>query len=396
MRVLCLATEFPPARGYGLARYVAAHTSALAGQGLTVDVACNNWDAGNSSYHADGVEVNNAPYVIPFKGYDWLADVLQHNVLLLGRAIEMCRRNGPYDILQVHDWLGASAAKAIKANYRLPLVVSIHDTAVGKRFGQLDATHQYIADVERWLCGLADRVLANSEFTRNELVQAYDVPDGKIDVVFAGVSPAAFETDSDVPLFKTLFCPAGERLVAFVGRLAHEKGPHILLEAIPNVLAVRPGTHFVFAGDGAMRETLERRARELGIAQHVRFTGHLAGKVLATFYHAADVVVVPSLYEPLGMVALEAMACGRPVVATQTGGLMEIAEAGQNAVTVPPNAPRELASALAQLLFNPSAAAQIGTQARQGVMAKWRWDMVAERTVRAYEHVLALPVPGRS
>ena len=106
--------------------------------------------------------------------------------------------------------------------------------------------------MECWLLELADRILANSQFIKRELVEAYKVPEEKIEVVYAGVNPESFETDANVGLFRSLFCRPEERLVAFVGRLARVKGPHILLEAIPSVLQVCPNARFVFVGDGDM------------------------------------------------------------------------------------------------------------------------------------------------
>ena len=392
MKILCLATEFPPAHGYGLARYISEHCNALAQTGAQVHVACNNWDGENGTYQDDGVQVNNAPFFIPFEGYTWVADALQRNVQLLGRGIEMTRRNGGYDILHAHDWLAAGAAKALKATYGMPLVVSMHDTEIGKNSGQLDETQHYISQMERWMCDQAERVLVNSRFIARELVEAYGVPADKLDVVGCGVNPQAFETDAEVAPFKSLFCGPGERLVAFVGRLAGVKGPHVLLEAMPTVLSVCPGTRFVFAGDGAMQQGLEHRAQELKLDDRVRFLGHIRGKVLATFYHAADIVVVPSLYEPLGMVALEAMVCGRPVIASDTGGLREVVVPGATGVTVPPNDSRELASAIVRLLLNPQAAQMLGAQGRQRALTDFRWDAVAQRTQASY--ALALGALG--
>jgi len=388
MRVLTLATEFPPAHGYGLGRYVAEHTSALAAAGAEVAVACNNYDAATETYEREGVEVNNTPMFVPFRGYAWIADALQSNVLLLARAMEMTSRNGDFDILHIHDWLAASAAKSLKDAYDWPLVVSIHDTSLGKNQGRLDAEERYIAEMEGWICEHAEAVLVNSEFLGRELVEAYRVPNDKIRVVGCGVSAETFETRSDPQLFKTVLCREDESLVVFVGRLARMKGPHVLLEAIPRVLGLRPETRFVFAGEGQMREGLEHRAKELGIEANVRFVGHLRGQVLATFYRAADMVVMPSLYEPFGMVALEAMVCGTPVVAADTGGLSEVVVDGDTGLKVPPNDPEALARATIHLLRSPGLGKQLAEQARLRALQQYRWEDVATRTMSVYERLV--------
>ena len=394
MRVLCLATEFPPAHGYGLGRYTSEHCAALTGAGVDAHVACNNFDAAQEHGLDAGVPVSNAPYVLPFQGYCEVADVLHGNVSLLGRGIEMLRRNGGYDLVQVHDWLAASAAKALQETFGLPVVVTIHDTQIGKALGKLDPHQQYVAAMEGWLCDLADAVTVNSEFIRRELIEAYSVPADKITVIGCGVNPESFHTRSDPRLFKTVFCQPGEQLVAFVGRLAQLKGPHVLLEAIPQLATVCPRARFVFAGEGQMQEPLQRRAAELNVADRVRFVGHLRGQVLATFYRAADVLVVPSLYEPFGMVALEGMVCGTPVIACDTGGLSDIIEHEVSGVKVPPNDPRALASALAQLLLNPARGQQLAQAGQQRAETAFRWSDVAIRTVAVYEQVLGARVEG--
>ena len=389
MRVLTLATEFPPAYGYGLGRYVAQHTAALASAGAEVAVACNNYDGSNERYDREGVEVSNAPIFIPFKGYTWIADVLQSNVLLLARAMEMAGRNGDFDILHLHDWLAASAARSLMDAYDWPLVVSIHDTALGKNQGRLDGDEHYVAQMEGWICEHAEAVLASSESIRQELIQAYRVPPDKITVVGCGVNPQSFETRSDPQLFKSVLCRADQPLVAFVGRLARMKGPHVLLEAVPRVLSLRPQTQFVFAGGGQMREGLENRTRELGVEGSVRFVGHLRGQVLATFYRAADLVVVPSLYEPFGMVALEAAVCGTPVLVSDTGGLSEIVVDRVTGIKAPPNDPDALARGILHLLHDPDAGRELAEQARARARGQYRWEEVATRTMSVYERLVS-------
>jgi glycogen synthase len=392
MRVLCLATEFPPAHGYGLGRYAFEHSAALAASGVEVAVACSNSDGTRDTYEVARMQVNNAPYALPFHAYAETAEVLQAAVGLLGRGLELQRHDGGYDLLQIHDWLAASAAKALQETCPLPLVVTMHDTQRGRQPSGLSAEEQYVADMEAWVCEQAAAVTVNSEFLRRELVGAYGVPAERITVIGGGVNPASFTTDTDPALFRSIFCGPDEMLVAFVGRLTPVKGPHLLLEAIPYLIPVSPQARFVFTGDGPMREGLERRAAELGIADRVRFTGHIRGQVLATFYRAAEVVVVPSLYEPLGLVALEAMVCGTPVVVSDTGGLAEIVQHDQTGLKVPPNDPRALAAAIAQLLFNPQRARALGAAGQARVETAYRWADVAQRTREVYERVLAARV----
>jgi glycosyltransferase involved in cell wall biosynthesis len=255
MRILCLATEFPPAAGYGLGRYAHEHCQALVQAGAEVDVVCNNYDAGAFDYEEAGIRVFNVPFLVPFQGYSNTADILQGNVTLFTRAAELVRAGTSYDVIQVHDWLAASAGVALQESFGLPLVVTMHDTALGKALGELSAEEQYIADMERWICTQADAVCANSESLKRELMAAYGVPEERITVVGCGVNPERFEVEVDRQQFKSLFGPPQEPLVLFVGRLTPLKGPQVLLEAFREIAGMLPQARLVFTGDGAARAT---------------------------------------------------------------------------------------------------------------------------------------------
>ncbi len=389
MKVLTLATEFPPARGYGLGRYIAEHSAALAAAGVESHVACNNHDGVSDSYDREGARVHNAPFPIPVQGHTWINEAMQGNSLLVARGARIADEHGPFDVIQAHDWLAASAARSLQEMLGIPLVLTMHDTQIGKALGELTDDQRYIAEVEAWICGHADAVVANSFFMGRELSQAYKVPDEKLDVIHCGVNPKSFETDADPKLFRTLFCEPGERLVGFVGRLAQVKGPHVLLEAVPKVLRACPNTKFVIAGEGALRDGLERHAAGLDVQSRVQFTGYLSGQVLSTFYRAADVMAAPSLYEPFGMVALEASVCGTPVVAGDTGGLSEIVEDGETGVKVPPNDPDALASAIVKLLVDVRRIERMGIAANRHARSNFSWHAVARKQIEVYEKVLA-------
>lgn len=387
MRVLCLATEYPPAHGYGLGRYSHEHCQALAAAGAEVHVVCNNYDAAGDQYLDGAVRVHNVPFLLPFKGYHATADILQGNVTLFTLAAELLRDHGPYDILQAHDWLAASTAHALGETFGVPLVVTFHDTELGKRLGDLTAEQEYVVQIERWLCERADALCVNSAFLAQELTAAYGVAPERVTVVGGGVNPERFHVDVDPRQFKTLFCPPEEPLVLFVGRLTPIKGPQVLLEALPGLLSVLPTTRLVLAGDGPLREPLQQRAQELGLADRVRFLGHVRGQPLAALYRAADVLVAPSLYEPLGLVALEGMVCGTPVVAAASGGLAEIVRDGETGVLVPPNDPRALTSAVARLLTDRGLAARLAAEAADRVRRCYTWAEVATRSLAVYSAV---------
>ncbi|MEN6642396.1 MAG: glycosyltransferase family 4 protein [Armatimonadia bacterium] len=384
-----MATEFPPAQGYGLARYASEHCQALVAAGAQVDVICNNYDPQHPRYCEEGVEISNVPFHLPFQGYNSIADILQGNVTLLARAAELLQRQSGIDVIQTHDWLSASAAVALKESFGVPLVVTMHDTELGRAMGKLTPEQQYVAEMEQWLCEKADAVAANSNFIKTELTAAYGVRADRITVAGCGVNPERFHVDVDAADFRSLFCAPGVPLILFVGRLTAIKGPGILLEALREVVKVLPDAQLVLAGDGALKDQLRQHAQEVGLDDHTRFVGHVRGRALAALYRCANVLVVPSLYEPLGMVALEAMICDTPVVAADTGGLAELVQDGQTGFTVPPNDPNALAGAILRMLTSAAEASECIAQARQLAMEGHRWMDVARRSLELYKTVLA-------
>jgi glycosyltransferase involved in cell wall biosynthesis len=187
------------------------------------------------------------------------------------------------------------------------------------------------------------------------------------------------------------FTPAGiaskGRYVLFVGRLVAQKGVDVALRAFDTLLHLRPDIRFLIVGDGDSSLLLLRLARRLGISRSVTFAGWRKGQELIDAYRDAELVLVPSLYEPFGIVALEAMACGKPVVASSTGGLAEIIEHGVTGFLSPPGDHLALAQHMASLLLNPALASAMGKAARQRALS-FSWERAAEDTVRCYEHLL--------
>jgi glycosyltransferase involved in cell wall biosynthesis len=324
MRILMVATEYPPARGYGLARYAGELSRVLASAGNEVHVINANCSASKPDFDENGICVHELKSVHPVKHYHWVGDSLLGNVHLLERGLEITAEHGSFDVIISHDWLGSLAAQSLRQVLGAPWLLCMHDTEPGKRDNKLSPEQVYIAEVETWACERADAIVANSNFIAEELARFHKVPSEKIQVVHPGVDAGGFETDGHIPDFKALFAGKGEKLVLYLGRLSPMKGIDLLFDAMPEILQKCAKTKFMIAGDGVLREKLTSRARELGVAEHVRFVGHLSGKVLGAAYRAADLVVIPSRYEPFGMVALEAMSLGTPVLAAGTGGLKEI------------------------------------------------------------------------
>jgi len=245
-------------------------------------------------------------------------DVEDYAVAARGIAAEH-----PHDVIHVHDWMTYAAGRAARTVSHRPLVAHIHATE-HDRSG--DWTNPEILRRERDGLRAADRVIANSYVTKRQVVDGYGVPNDRVDVVHWGIEPPE-PGDTHLP------SPFGEGvpIVAFVGRLVMQKGPDYFIEAAAMVIARHPTVCFVLGGTGDMLPALFDRCIALGIAHRVYFTGGLSRADAERLYRIATCVVMPSVSEPFGLVALESLRAGTPVIISKTSG---VAEAVANMVTV--------------------------------------------------------------
>jgi glycosyltransferase involved in cell wall biosynthesis len=175
--------------------------------------------------------------------------------------------------------------------------------------------------------------------------------------------------------------------VLFVGRLVYEKGAHVLINGIPKVLE-KVDAKFVIVGSGYMKEQLSNIVKSMGLEHKVLFTGFVDDETLLKLQRCADVSVVPSLFEPFGIVALEAMAAKSPVVVSDTGGLSEIVDHDSTGIKVYSNSPESLAWGITKILLDGNYANRIRENAFKKVQEKYDWDKIAQQTERIYEGVL--------
>ena len=320
--------EFPPRVVGGLARHVHDLTVALADGGIEVDVVTVDEDGTAPPFETmQGVNIYRVkPYhLVP---RDFISGILQLNVVMLEQALSLLQQGETYDLVHGHDWLVAYAARAVKHAVKLPLVATIHATEYGRNRGLHTDEQRYISDVEWWLTYEAWKVICCSNYMQHELQRVFQLPQDKIEVVANGVDPRQFRAGRNDTGIRIRYAAGGEKIVFFVGRLVQEKGIHVLLDAVPRILAAEPKTKFIIAGKGPVLDALRGQARNLGIEQHVVFTGYIDDFTRNALYQASSVAVFPSLYEPFGIVALEAMAANVPVVVADNGGLSEIVEHG--------------------------------------------------------------------
>ncbi|MFI6262910.1 glycosyltransferase family 4 protein [Micromonospora sp. NPDC051006] len=386
-RVLILSWEYPPVLVGGLGRHVHALSVALAAAGHEVTVVTRHAEGAPLEEYADGVRILRAaedPVTFPLATGSLLAWTMAFNHTLT-RAALRATEAGDYDVIHAHDWLVAHTAVTLAEHLDLPLVTTIHATEAGRHQGWLpEEMNRTIHGVEHWLSNSSARVIACSGYMRDQVTTLFEVPVAQVDVVPNGVDDRAWRArPRAVASARARFAGNGP-LVGYAGRLVYEKGVQHLMHAVPYLRQRHPGLRVVIAGDGPYRGELEEEARRLALTSTVRFAGFLDTTQLPAMLAATDATVVPSLYEPFGMVALEAAAAGAPLAVARTGGLAEIVEPGVTGVTFPHSDPDALATAVDQLLGDEVFARRVARRARTMVGERYGWATIAARTAGSY------------
>jgi glycogen(starch) synthase len=275
--------------------------------------------------------------------------------------------------------IGAAAAKL----HRLPLVLTVH-TSLRHTLAVSDLRSALLKTIggliERWGEHSAEAVsVITSRLHR--LLLSDGVDENRVHLIPPGVNPSLFEGPFEDP-----FAGIRRPRVLFVGRLAPQKGVSTLVEAAG--LLKEPSAQVLLVGDGPERSKLERDAERLGVDDRLHFVGFFAHERLPAVLAHADLLVLPSLYEELGTVLLEAMQAALPIVASRTGGIPDVIEDGVNGILVPPDEPEELAHAINRLLADRDLARRLSEGAQERGK-DYDWEVLAERVLRVYQGVTA-------
>lgn len=231
-------------------------------------------------------------------------------------------------------------------------------------------------------------MIACSNFMRQELQNYFGLPSDKIVVIPNGIDLAKGERCAEEKrvALQQRYAPQGEHLLLYVGRIVYEKGLHVLIRAMPRLLAAYPQTRLLVAGKNG--ERYWPLAYELNVERSINFLGYISDEERDCLYTLVDAAVFPSLYEPFGIVALEAMAAGTSVIVSSIGGLAEVVRHLENGLTVLPNDPLSIAWAVDRLFSDPVAADRRRRQALQDVVERYSWRQIANQTVAFYHGIV--------
>lgn len=381
LRILMLSWEFPPKTVGGLARHVYDLSRALARLGESVHVITCPVEGTESYQLVEGVHVHR---VDPSRltTTDFMKWVEQLNTAMVDLAGELISGQS-FDLIHAHDWLVEDAAINLHNQFRLPLVATIHATEHGRNRGIHNELQRRIHGLEGRLTSLATSVICCSEYMAKEITGLFKVSRSKTHVIPNGVDPANLGIPRQlVPGEREPH--SGEKVILFIGRLVPEKGVQVLLEAFSQLLQQFPGVKLLVGGIGPYDRFLKAQAGELGLAERVVFMGFLGETERNQNLKQADVAVFPSLYEPFGIVALEAMAAQVPVIVSDTGGLSEVVAHGIDGYKVPPGRPDLLAYYIREVLVNPGLARDLARQAWKKVLTVYDWQNIALETLDVY------------
>ncbi len=391
MRVIMLSWEYPPRIVGGISPHVYDLSKELVKLGIEIHVVTKatplapDEEVEPSGVHVHRVHLDQEPHNFV------------HEIQLLNKAtdlrvrklLEDWRPGGQPTLFHAHDWLSLDAARELKYEYQLPVVATVHATEWGRNNGVHTPISKYIHEQEYWLTYEAWRVIVCSEFMKQEVDRYFNCPADKSDVIYNGVDAKKFEFEAspdELGEWRRRLARPEEKIVMYVGRFVREKGIHVLLNAASAVLAEEPNTKFVVVG-GGHRENLERFVRWYGLKDKVLFTGFMANRSLHQLYRVADVAVFPSLYEPFGIVALEGMAAGCAVVASDAGGLREVVRHDETGTNSYAGDHGSLAWGILRVLRDPVRAEAMKVKARERLRTDFHWEGIARQTAEVYERV---------
>ncbi|MFD1811239.1 glycosyltransferase family 4 protein [Rhodococcus gannanensis] len=414
MKVLIVSWEYPPVVVGGLGRHVHHLATELVKAGHEVVVLSRRPTGTDASTHPTITHISDGVLVVAVAedpahfvfGEDMLAWTLAMGHAMVRAGVGLARpgigEGWRPDVVHAHDWLVAHPAIALAEYYDVPLVSTLHATEAGRHSGWLSGViNRQVHSVEWWLANESDSIITCSASMEEEVTALYGPNLSPVTVIRNGIDVATWSFRERAPR-------SGPPRLLFVGRLEYEKGVQDAIAALPRIRRSHPGTTLAVAGEGTQYEWLREQARTHRVLRSVNFLGSLDHAELLGWLHGADAIVLPSRYEPFGIIALEAAAAGTPLVASTAGGLGEAVVDGVTGLSFQPGDVDGLTSAVREALDDPQATQQRALAARERLTEDFDWHQVALDTAQVYlsakrrvRHPLARPdipqrpLPGR-
>ena len=383
MKICVLTWEFPPRIVGGIARHCNGLAKALVHLGHEVHVFTLDFPGAPESEEVDGIKIYRSVTELGHPNFLTWALLFNH---FLEKRMANVGSKVEFDVIHVHDWLTAPAGISYRHHTEKPLVVTVHSTEIGRAQGLHNSDSLTIDGIEWWATYEANKTIVTSGSMRREIADHFHLPWDKIEIIANGIDLTKFqESSTDKQSVRRRYgVNPHEKLVLCVGRLVPQKGIEHLIRAVPMIVRRFPEAKCIIVGEGWLRAHLEYVARSTGYQWKVKFTGFIPDSDLVALLKSADVLVVPSIYEPFGIVALEGMATGVPVVASQVGGLSEVIEHNRTGIFVYPKSPESIAWGIDKILSDPDHARWMTENAKDKLHKAYSWEAVAMKTVEVY------------
>ncbi|MGM7721122.1 glycosyltransferase family 4 protein [Metabacillus sp. Hm71] len=375
--VLILTSEYRDNIIGGLGRHVTDLTSVGSKQGMNFIVVTS------SNTHEESYMIENGIHV--FRLLSWQRrphDFVDHIRNMNFRFVQFVIQELPlsFDLIHVHDWLTGLAGEQIKQILHKPLIATIHATERGRKQGVDNFLTKQITDYESKLIQVSDRVIVCSQFMRTVLQKEFACPIHKLEIIPNGIIPVNY---LDIINRKDVFPFKRSKYFLGMGRLVKEKGFQLLIQAFADIHKDYPEIKLVIAGEGPYEDELKELTKNLHIEENVYFTGFVQELARNTLIKNCELVVVPSIYEPFGIIALEGMIASKPVVAFQIGGLTEILKDGRG-ILVQETTSVSLMECLRDYLTNPKRFQMIAHKGYMAANTTYNWSNLIHRVFEFY------------
>lgn len=382
-KILILSWEYPPNIIGGLGTHVAGLAETLAKQ-YEVHVITSQ----DMNQELVDEQVSPSLYVYRVKPLHqreknfitWIGGL---NISMWEKALDLAA-NHHFELIQGHDWLIGAAATAIKTELGIPLVTTMHATEHGRNGGIYTEMQKFIHEKEQQLINASDSVIVCSEYMKTEVSSLFAVSENKLNVI-----PNGIKLENNQPALNSaeeLGLDPNKKTVFALGRMVKEKGFETLLEAATR-LKIKD-IQFVLAGAGPMFNEYKQYIAANGLSDKVHLIGYLPEDRKNGFFQVADIVVIPSHYEPFGIVALESLCFEKPTIVSNTGGLKGIVEHGKTGMLMEPGNTESMLEQLQFLIDDPLMALEIGKNGRAIVEKLFGWNRVGDETSRVFEEAI--------
>lgn len=384
-KVLLLSWEYPPNLVGGLARHVGALAESLVKIGFEVHILTANTGELPETEAVNGVFIHR---VEPLNSRDpdflrWIGGL---NLAMERKAREL-RFIHSFSLIHAHDWLVGACAMSLKTLLNIPLVTTIHATESGRNGGILTEMQSFIHKKEKQLIEHSEHIIVCSVYMKNEVIDLFQHSENKMTIIPNGVEHVSHH-QTKCSAMGMPYVQENGRLIFSIGRMVQEKGFETIIEAANELCATFKDIYFVIAGRGPLLEEYRSKVKEYKLENRFYFPGFISDQQRAELFSMCEMAVFPSNYEPFGIVALEAMAAGKPVIASNTGGLKGIVQHGSTGLLMNPGDPDSLIDQASFLLSNKEEAITLGINGKRVADSLFSWNRTAELTKRVYEEIL--------